>query len=154
MKGSERKVKNIFVEGAIAPEFIAESIRKHSTKLDIGAHEIFLGQVRADKKNSSSDGEGSVGSIVYSAYEDMALARMHDIREEVFDRYPITCMHVYHSLGEVKAGELCFFVFASSEHRKVAREAVAELVDRIKEELPIFGKEVLESGEHTWKVNS
>ena len=44
----ERKAKNIFVEGPIRPDFIAESIRKHATKHDIGAHEIFLGQIRAD----------------------------------------------------------------------------------------------------------
>jgi molybdopterin synthase catalytic subunit len=45
----EKKVKNIFVEGAISPEFIAESISKHSTKKNIGAHSIFLGQVRKYK---------------------------------------------------------------------------------------------------------
>ena len=42
------KVKDIFVEGPIDPAFIATSIAKHATRTDIGAHEIFLGQVRAD----------------------------------------------------------------------------------------------------------
>ena len=47
----ERKLKNIFVEGAIAASFIADSIQKHSSKTNIGGHSIFLGQVRADEIN-------------------------------------------------------------------------------------------------------
>ena len=43
----EKKLKNIFVNGAIQADTIAESIRKHHTKKDIGAHSIFFGQVRA-----------------------------------------------------------------------------------------------------------
>lgn len=149
MEKKERTIKQIFRQGAIDPDFIAGSIRKHSTKTGIGAHEIFLGQVRADVK----DGDEVVG-IDYSSYEQMALERMHAIREEAFEQFDITCMHVYHSLGMVKSGEICFFVFASSAHRVPAREAVAFLVDRIKSELPIFGKELLASGNHVWKENS
>ncbi len=44
----ERRPKNIFVQGAIAASFIADSIQKHSTQTTIGGHSIFLGQVRAD----------------------------------------------------------------------------------------------------------
>ena len=44
----EKKQKNIFVQGAIDPAFIGESIAKHQIKTDIGGHSIFLGQVRAD----------------------------------------------------------------------------------------------------------
>lgn len=147
------RVKDIFVEGAIAPSFIAASIAKHSTRTDIGAHEIFLGQVRADAV--SGDGHPStVTAIDYSAYRDMAMERMTAIREEAFAKWPsMTCLHVHHSLGTVKAGELCFMVFASAPHRAAAREAVAWVVDRIKAELPIFGKEVLADASHVWKVN-
>jgi len=41
--------KNYFIQGSIKPQFIAEQIAKHSTKHNIGAHSIFLGQVRADE---------------------------------------------------------------------------------------------------------
>ena len=157
-----RKIKNIFVVGAVTPDRIAESIRKHSTKHDIGAHEIFLGQVRGDLVSKTASGnvdqqlaEGStrVSSITYTAYEEMALEAMHDIREDTFTRFPITCMHVYHSLGDIKVGDICFFVFASSTHRQAAREAVAHLVDTIKEKLPIFAKENFDDGDHQWKEN-
>lgn len=143
------KVKDIFVEGPIAPAFIATSIAKHATRTDIGAHEIFLGQVRSDIIDGSN-----VVAIEYTAYRDMALERMTAIREEAFTKWPsMTCLHVHHSLGTIKAGELCFMVFASAPHRQAAREAVALVVDRIKAELPIFGREVLSDNTHLWKQN-
>ncbi|MEZ4756374.1 MAG: molybdenum cofactor biosynthesis protein MoaE [Flavobacteriales bacterium] len=149
------KVKDIFVEGPIDPAFIATSIAKHATRMDIGAHEIFLGQVRADEHRSSNSAVRSVGAIEYTAYRDMALERMTAIREEAFAKWPsMTCLHVHHSLGTIRAGELCFLVFASAPHRAAAREAVAWVVDRIKAELPIFGREVLSDSTHLWKTNS
>ncbi len=144
----EKKIKPIFLKGAIPASFIAESIQKHSTKIGIGGHSIFLGQVRADEIN-----EKQVSSIEYTAYEDMALEKMHEIREAVFAKYPLTCMHVYHSLGKVNAGEICLFVFTSSAHRKPAIEACNELVERIKAELPIWGAEIFNDETHQWKVN-
>lgn len=144
------KVKDIFTEGPIDPAAIAASIAKHATRTDIGAHEIFLGQVRGDVMDGRS-----VVSIEYTAYREMALERMHVLREQAFALWPsMTCLHVHHSLGVIKAGALCFMVFASAPHRQSAREAVAWVVDRIKAELPIFGKEILSDHTHTWKHNA
>ena len=145
---TEKKQKNIFVQGPINVSFIADSIQKHSSKTEIGGHSIFLGQVRAD----TIDGK-KVSSIEYTAYEEMALEKMHRIREDIFAKYPLTCMHVYHSLGKIAAGEICLFVFTSSAHRKAAIDACEETVERLKVELPIWGKELFEDETHQWKVN-
>ena len=145
---SERKPKQIFMQGAIPPDFIGESIRKHQSQTAIGGHSIFLGQVRADQ----IDGR-TVTAIEYTAYKEMALDKMHAIREDIFAKYPLTCMHVHHSLGTVKAGEICLFVFTSSAHRKAAIDACEETVERLKAELPVWGKEILEDQSHHWKVN-
>jgi molybdopterin synthase catalytic subunit len=142
------QLKNIFTEGPIQPQFIAESIAKHATKTNIGGHNIFLGQVRAD------DIEGKiVASIEYTSNVEMALEKMHEIRESIFEKYAITCMHVHHSLGNVNVGEICLFVFTSSKHRKVAIDACTECVERIKAELPIWGKEIFEGAGYQWKEN-
>lgn len=145
---SEKKPKNIFIQGAVSPAFIADSIQKHSTKTDIGAHSIFLGQVRDDVIENKK-----VTSIEYTTYEEMALEKMYEIREDIFARYELTCMHVYHSLGKVAAGELCLFVFTSSKHRKIAIDACEETVERIKAELPLWGKEQFEDESYQWKEN-
>ena len=150
----ERKLKNIFTQGAITAAFIADSIAKHSSKTTIGGHSIFLGQVRADVID-----EKKVTAIEYSTYEELALEKMHVIREETFAKYELTCMHVHHSLGAVAAGEICLFVFTSSAHRRAAIDACNEVVERIKTELPVWGKEIISGGTgredetHQWKVN-
>ena len=144
----ERKPKDIFVQGSIDPAFIADSIAKHSSKTNIGGHSIFLGQVRADVID-----EKKVAAIEYTTYEELALEKMHVIREETFAKYELTCMHVHHSLGKVAAGEICLFVFTSSAHRRAAIDACNEVVERIKTELPVWGKELFEDETHQWKVN-
>lgn len=144
----EKKLRNIFVQGPIASSFIADSIQKHSTKTNIGGHSIFLGQVRADE----IDGK-KVTAIDYTSYEEMALEKMYLIREDIFAKYNLTCMHVYHSLGKIAAGEICLFVFTSSPHRKAAIDACEETVERLKAELPIWGKEIFEDETHQWKEN-
>lgn len=146
---TDKKPKNIFVQGAISASFIAESINKHSSKKDIGAHSIFLGQVRADVIDGNT-----VTAIEYTTYEEMVLPAMHTIREAIFEKYELTCMHVYHSLGRVAAGEICLFVFTSSAHRAMAINACEEMVERIKKELPVWGKELFTDEHYQWKQNT
>lgn len=145
----EKKIKKVFQLGPITADFVGTSIAKHQTKTSIGAHSIFMGQVRADEINGKT-----VSAIEYSAYEEMAEKEFHKLREETFEKYNLTCMHVHHSIGKVKAGEICLFVFASSKHRQVVFEALEFLVEEIKTRIPIFGKEIFDDESHTWKVNS
>lgn len=145
---TDKKIKNIFVEGAISADFIADVIKKHSSNQTIGAHSVFLGQVRADVVNNNT-----VSSIEYTTYKSMALEKMQEIRESIFEKFTLTCMHVYHSLGNVAAGQICLFVFTSAVHRKEAIDACEELVENIKKELPIWGKEIFDTEKYQWKEN-
>ena len=140
--------KNVFIEGAISPAFIADSIAKYGTKTEIGGHSLFLGQVRADK----IDGK-EVTAIEYTAHREIAEEVLYTIREETFQKFDITCMHIYHSLGTVRTGEICLFVFTSSRHRAQAIESCSYLVERIKKEVPVWGKEILAEGDYSWKIN-
>ncbi len=144
-----KKIRNIFIEGPIDPTFVAESIAKHTIKTNIGGHSIFLGQIREDSINDKKD-----WSIEFTAYyQEMALEKSHEIREEIITKYGLTCAHIYHSLGNINVGEICLFVFTSAPHRKEAIDACDEMVDRIKKEVPLWGKEILEDRSHTWKEN-
>ena len=144
----KKKPKKVFVQGAIPPEKIANSIANHQSKTNIGAHSIFLGQIRADEVDAKI-----VQAIEYSAYEEMAEQVFHEIRESAFSKFDITCAHIYHSMGRVNAGEICLFVFTSSAHRKIAIVACNFFVEEIKAKVPIFGKELFEDDSHQWKVN-
>ena len=137
---------SVFVPGDISPSFIADSISKHSSKKEIGAHSIFLGQVRDDMINGKK-----VVAIDYSCYEEMANDVFHEIREAAFSKFELTCMHIYHSLGRVGAGKISLFVFTSSMHRKNAIDACSYVVEEIKSKVPVWGREILEDETYVWK---
>lgn len=145
----KNKAKNVFIDGAISAEFIGNSIAKHQTKTVIGAHNIFLGQVRADEIEGKK-----VVAIDYTVNEELASQIIHNIRETTFEKYNLTCMHIYHSLGKVSAGEICLFVFVSAPRRKITYEALQFIVEEIKIKVPIFGKEILEDESYSWKKNT
>ena len=145
----KNKKHNVFIEGAIASSFIRDAIHKHNSKKNIGAHSIFLGQVRNDKV-----GDIEVVAIEYTTYKEMAEEKFHEIREDAFSKYPLICMHIYHSLGRVAAGEISLFVFVSSAHRKEAIAACEMIVERIKKEVPVWGKEIFANEKSQWKVNN
>lgn len=146
---SDKPKKNVFTDGPITSEMIAKSIAHHSTKHDIGAHSIFLGQVRADEIEGRK-----VRAIDYTCYREMADEVFHAIREEAFAKYDLTCMHIHHSLGEVATGEISLFVFTSSRHRRVAIEACTFVVEEIKAKAPVWGKEIFEDETYQWKTNT
>jgi len=144
-----KKNKKVLSPGPISPQFIGDSITKHQSKMNIGAHNIFLGQVRNDNINGKY-----VSGIEYSAYEEMAEKEFNLIREDSFKKFNLICMHIYHSIGLVQAGEISLFVFVSSAHREEAFNACNYIVNEIKDKVPIFGKELFEDGTHIWKSNN
>jgi molybdopterin synthase catalytic subunit len=146
---SEHKRKKVLMEGPILPSFVGDSIAKHSSNTTIGAHSIFLGQVRKDEVNGKM-----VVAINYSVYETMADEKFFEIRESAFEKFELTCLHIYHSIGEVPAGAISLFVFTSSKHRTAAIEACTYIVNRIKSEVPIWGKEIFEDNSYSWKQNT
>lgn len=146
---SSKKHHSIFYQGPIPAQKIADDIQKHSAKTNIGAHSIFLGQVREDEINGEK-----VVAIEYTAYESMVEEKMAIIREHFFQKYALSCMHIYHSLGTVAVGEICLFVFTSSAHRRDAIDACNEMVETIKKELPIWGKEICNNQTTVWKQNN
>ncbi len=143
------KTRKVFINGPVSTGFIADAIAKHSTKMNIGAHSIFLGQVRND-----DIGDQKVAAIEYTAYVEMAEEKFHEIREDAFGKYSLICLHIYHSLGVIKSGEINLFVFVSSVHRKDAIKASEEIVERIKKEAPVWGKEIFENDGFQWKINT
>lgn len=145
----EKKKHKVLVQGPISPALIADAIARHSNKTNIGAHDIFLGQVR----NDDIDGK-EVQAIDYSAYEEMAEETFQSIREKAFSKYDLNCLHIYHSIGLVKKGEISLFVFVSAKHRAQVFDACSFIVEEIKKSVPVWGKELFIDGSHVWKENN
>ncbi|MCB9235259.1 MAG: molybdenum cofactor biosynthesis protein MoaE [Bacteroidia bacterium] len=140
------KKKSFLIQGPITPEKIADMLRSHQSKTQVGAHTFFMGQVRADE----IDGK-TVTAIEYSAFDEMADKVIAELREEAFAKYDLSCLHIYHSVGTVKVGEISMVVMVSSAHRKPTFPSLEYLVEEIKAKVPIWKKEVFADGTHSWK---
>ncbi|WP_018963386.1 molybdenum cofactor biosynthesis protein MoaE [Coprothermobacter platensis] len=109
----------------------------------MGSFISFEGKVR----NHSSN--GNVVAIEYTAYEDLALSNLKNIIQDTEAMYQVR-VDVVHRLGVVPVGQTALLVAVISPHRKEGFLAVQKVVDRIKEEVPIWKKEILEDGRGVW----
>lgn len=132
----EKKVKKVFQDVPIHPEKIANSIANHQSKTTIEDHSIYLGQVGESYKGRK------ISYLEFSVDETEAELILHEIREETFSKFDLTCMHVYHSLGAIPVGQLYLFVFTSSSKKEEATKACDHLVKEIEERVPIKRSEV------------
>jgi molybdopterin synthase catalytic subunit len=147
METTEKKQRKNLIDGPITAAKMADLVQKHQHKTDIGAHSLFMGQVRADE----TDGR-KVVSITYSAYEEMAEKAILEIREEAFAKFEnLRCLHIYHSIGEVKAGEMSILVMVSSGHRGPVFPSLEWIVEECKKRLPIWKHENFEDGSKEWQ---
>lgn len=102
-----------------------------------GALVTFAGTTR-----DHNDGAPVVG-LAYEAYAEMAQKVMGHVFEEAVKRFSITRARVVHRLGEVPVGETSVLVVVAAPHRAAAFEACRFLIDRLKDEVPIFKRERL-----------
>jgi molybdopterin synthase catalytic subunit len=113
---------------------------------EVGAVTVFVGVVRGSR------GREKVDRLEYEAHETSAPEAITTIVEELKAKHGILDAAVEHKIGTVKVGEDVMYVLVASKHRKEGREAMAELVDRIKHEVPIWKKEITENGAY-WVEN-
>ena len=85
-------------------------------------------------------------TLEYEAYEEMALKKLGEVREELQAEFELEDIAISHRIGTVPIGEISLVVAVASPHRKLAFEACQQAVDRIKEVVPIWKKEVYEEG--------
>lgn len=140
--------KSAFVQGAISPELVTNTITKHQSKTVIGAHDIFLGQVRSDIIENKH-----VMGIEYSAHVTMAERVFEQIKSTACEKFDLMEIDIIHSLGFVRSGEICLFVMLSTGHRDELYAALSYVVEEIKANVPIFGKEMFTDNSYIWKVN-
>jgi len=109
-----------------------------------GALITFLGVVRDHAEGHS------IQYLEYSAYVPMAEREMRAIAAEVEARWSTACA-ILHRLGRLQVGEASLIVAVASPHRKEAFAACEYAVERIKQTVPIWKKEVAVDG--FWWVN-
>ena len=105
---------------------------------DMGALVTFLGVVR---------GDGGIDVMELEAYEEVAVRELEAIRDEAFANYPITAVEIIHRTGRLRVGENILLIVVGAGHRKEAFDACEYILERIKQSVPIWKKEIGEDGE-------
>ncbi|HEY8765693.1 MAG TPA: molybdopterin converting factor subunit 1 [Dehalococcoidia bacterium] len=119
------------------PQRVVEAVRRN----EAGAVALFYGIVREQNLGRR------VVYLKYDAYPEMAVKVMREIATEVRSQWPVSEIAVQHRTGRLEIGETSLLVAVSSAHRGEAFEACHAYVDRLKERVPIWKKEVFEGGE-------
>ncbi|MCA9538088.1 MAG: molybdenum cofactor biosynthesis protein MoaE [Myxococcales bacterium] len=107
---------------------------------DRGAILTFVGTVR------DHTGPHGVVRLEYEAYASMALKALEAIRLEAVERWPGVRVALHHRLGIVDVGEASVVIAAAAAHRADAFEACRHVIERLKQDVPIFKREVRADG--------
>ena len=126
------------VTGAIALDALQDLVR---TPED-GAVVTFSGTVRG------RTGDRETSYLEYEAYPEMAEGVMARLAAEARQRWPVGRIGILHRVGRLEIGEISILVSVAAGHRREAFEACHHLVDRLKEVVPVWKKEVGPGGEY------
>ncbi len=109
-----------------------------------GAVVVFAGIVRG------ITGDQETEYLEYEAYKEMAEATLAQIGEEVRSRWPhVEDIAIVHRVGRMDVGEPSVVIAVASPHRDDGVfEACRYAIERLKEIVPIWKKEVLTTGAH------
>jgi molybdopterin synthase catalytic subunit len=106
-----------------------------------GAIATFVGTTRVESRGRT------VLYLDYEAYEEMAERAMAAIAAELSGQYELCEIAIHHRTGRVEIGEPSVVIAVSAPHRQHALAACKDAIDRLKEEVPLWKKEVYEGGE-------
>jgi MoaE-MoaD fusion protein len=109
---------------------------------EVGAVVFFQGAVRGETQRSGLPDETLY--LEYEAYEEMAVAKMAQIAREIWARWPaVRGVAIVQRIGRLEVGETTTFVACAAGHRdQGAFEAARYGIDRLKEIVPVWKKEV------------
>lgn len=112
---------------------------------EAGAIACFVGVVREDPVRES---DAKVTHLEYEAYGEVALKRMEEIRQEVLTRPGVIEVSIHHIIDRLNVGEPSLFVAVLGKHREEVFRTLAETVERVKKEVPIWKKEFTTEGSY------
>lgn len=122
----------------------AEDVIRAVESDNAGAIVPFLGTVR----NNTSGRK--VRYLEYEAYPPMAEKKMAEIAQEIYEKWGLDRVAMIHRVGRLEIGEVSVAVAVASPHRKDGFEACKYAMDRLKQIVPIWKREVWEDGQEEW----
>jgi molybdopterin synthase catalytic subunit len=126
-------------------KIVSTPIETHLEEIELrhesrGAVITFEGRVRNHNNGKT------VTRLDYEAYDDLARTEAERIFEEAKEKYEIDATASLHRVGNLRPGELSFWVGTSSGHRDAAFKGCRYVVDEIKRRVPVWKKEHYQDG--------
>ena len=106
-----------------------------------GGIATFTGTVRRQSRGRE------VTHLEYEAYAEMAEDVMTKLAADLQSRHELCAVAIHHRVGRLEIGEASVVIAVSAPHRQAALAACKEAIDRLKETVPLWKKEVYEGGE-------
>ena len=111
---------------------------------DFGATVLFIGSVRNYGNN------GQVIGMSYEAYVGMAEERIKNIEMEVKKKWDVKEIRVVHRVGDLNIGDNSITIAISTPHSKDAFDASQFILNKVKQDVPIWKNETLLDGDTKW----
>ncbi|WP_308195967.1 molybdenum cofactor biosynthesis protein MoaE [Nocardioides bruguierae] len=108
-----------------------------------GGLTLFVGRVR------DHDGGRGVDGLDYTGHPS-ALARLEDVCAEVAGRHGVSALAAVHRVGTLAIGDVAVVVAAAAAHRDVAFAASRDLIDTLKQQVPIWKHQRFSDGGEEW----
>ena len=84
--------------------------------------------------------------LEYAAYDSMALTVLQQIGAEIYAQFEIERIAIVHRTGRVNIGETSIVIAVAAAHRQAALNGCSYAIERIKQILPVWKKEVWQDG--------
>jgi molybdopterin synthase catalytic subunit len=108
-----------------------------------GGVTVFIGRVR------DHDGGKGVSGLDYSAHPT-ALDRLREVCDRVAGRHDVHGLAAVHRVGHLDIGDIAVVVATAAAHRGQAFDASRDLIDTLKDEVPIWKHQVFDDGSQEW----
>ncbi len=106
-----------------------------------GGISVFIGTARNFSKGKQ------IKELLFETYKDMAITKLHSLREEALKKFDILGLSIIHRIGTIGIGDNIVLIIAIAEHRKAAFEACSWAIDELKKIVPIWKKEITTEGD-------
>lgn len=133
-------MKSGIVRRPIDPSKVLESVMDP----EAGGIVLFVGTIR------NQTGAKMVKGLEYEVYRPMAQRRIRVLEQEIRRRWPVKSVTMIHREGGLKIGEVSMAVAVSAAHRREAFDAARYAIEQIKRSFPIWKRERLQGGRHSW----
>ena len=107
-----------------------------------GGITLFIGTVRNHNQGNS------IQQLDFSSYVPMAEKELQRIMEGILAETEAKLLYAAHRVGALAVGDIAVIVGASAPHRDAAFMACRSLIDRLKETVPIWKKEIATDGSY------